>query len=128
MRPRLRGQIAIMSSIAGFHGLPSSPAYSTSKATVKAYGEALRGLYAPDGLEINVICPGFVISPMTDRNNFHMPFLMPVERAALIIRRQLQANRARIAFPLRLLAFVRFLQLLPESWVDRLLSLAPSKN
>lgn len=127
MRPREAGQIAIMSSIAGFHGLPSSPAYSTSKAAVKAYGEALRGLYKAKGIEINVICPGFVVSPMTDKNRFPMPFLMPVERAALIIRRGLRANRGRIAFPLAMTAVVRLLQLLPESWLEKLLNRAPHK-
>lgn len=127
MRPRKAGQIAIMSSIAGFHGLPSSPAYSTSKAAVKAYGEALRGLYKAQGIEISVICPGFVISPMTDKNRFPMPFLMPVERAALVIRRGLQANKGRIAFPLPMVAVVRLLQLLPESWLEKLLNRAPHK-
>ena len=128
MQKRGRGQIAIMSSLAGFHGLPSSPAYSTSKATIKAYGEALRGLYKSEGIEVNVICPGFVETAMTARNAFKMPFLMSAERAALIIRRGLEANKARIAFPLPMLAAIRLLQLLPESLISRILDEAPHKN
>lgn len=127
MKKRGRGQIAIMSSLAGFHGFPSSPAYSTSKATVKAYGEALRGLYKGAGIEVNVICPGFIRTPMTDRNNFKMPLLMSVEKAALIIRRGLEANKGRIAFPFPLLAAVRILQLLPARWSNRLLMALPHK-
>ena len=128
MQARGRGQIAVMSSLAGFHGLPSSPAYSTSKATVKAYGEALRGLYRSEGIEVSVICPGFVETAMTAGNNFKMPFLMSAERAALIIRRGLEANKARIAFPWPMLAGIKLLQILPESLMSRLLTLAPAKN
>jgi short-subunit dehydrogenase len=128
MQRRGHGQIAIMSSLAGFHGLPSSPAYSTAKATVKAYGEALRGLYKPEGIEVNVICPGFIETPLTAGNSFNMPFLMSAERAAVIIRRGLEANKARIAFPLPMIAMIRLLQLLPENWISHILEQVPHKN
>ncbi len=128
MIKRGHGQIAIMSSLAGFHGLPSAPAYSVSKATVKAYGEALRGVYAHQGIRINVICPGFVTSEMTARNNFPMPFMVSSDKAARIIRRGLAANRPRIAFPWPMIAAVRLLGLLPESWLQHLLASAPRKN
>lgn len=128
MRPRRAGQIAIMASLAGFMGMPGAPAYSASKATVKAYGEALRGLLRPDGIEVSVICPGFITSPMTARNPFPMPFLMSADKAARIIIARLQQNRARIAFPLPMLAALRLLQLLPASWSDTLLSAFPKKG
>ncbi len=121
MRERRHGQIAIVSSIAGFHGMPRSPAYSVSKCAVKAYGEALRGLYAADGIRVSVICPGFVETPMTAKNTFPMPFLMPPERAARIIRRGLARNAPRIVFPWQMLVFGRLLGLLPERLVERLL-------
>ncbi len=127
MRKRRSGQIAIMSSLAGFGGLPSSPAYSTSKVTVKAYGEALRGVLRPQGIEVSVICPGFVESHMTARNTFPMPFLMTADKAAGIIISGLAKNKARIAFPFPMLAGIRLLHLLPASWLDRLLSVAPRK-
>lgn len=99
MLPRGRGQIAIMSSLAGFLPLPGAPAYTASKAAVRHYGEALRPTAARSGLKVSVICPGFVESRITATNPFPMPLLMPADRAARIIRHGLSRNRARIAFP-----------------------------
>ena len=99
MVTRKSGQIAIISSLAAYRGFPGAPAYSGSKAAVKVWGEALRADLAPQGVKVNVVMPGFIKSPMTDANDFAMPFLMPAEKAAAIIRRGLAANRARIAFP-----------------------------
>src|SRR3546814_6092917 len=99
MRAVRRGHLAIMSSLAAFRGFPGAPAYCASKAAVRVWGEAMRGVLAPDGVEVNVICPGFVRSRMTAANPFRMPFLMDADRAARIIRRGLERNRSRIAFP-----------------------------
>lgn len=99
MRARRRGQIAVVSSLAGYQGLASSPAYSASKAAVKAYAEALRGFLEPDGIDVSAICPGFVASRITARNRFPMPFFMPADRAARIIAAGLARNRGRITFP-----------------------------
>jgi short-subunit dehydrogenase len=99
MRQRGHGQLALMSSVASFRGMPTAPAYTASKAAVRAYGEALRGALAPAGIRVSVICPGFVRSRITAANRFPMPFLMDADRAARIIRRGLARDRARIAFP-----------------------------
>ena len=128
MRPRRRGQIAIMSSLASFRGFPGAPAYCASKAAVRVWGEALRGMLKSDGLSVTVICPGYVKSPMTDRNDFPMPFLMEAGKAAGIIRRGLAANKARIVFPRRLFAVVWLLALLPPAWTDPLLTRLPEKS
>lgn len=127
MRRRKRGQIAIMSSLAGYFGLAGSPAYSSSKVAVRAYGEALRGLLRPEGIAVNVICPGFIETHMTARNRFPMPFLMKSDKAAEIIRRGLADNRGRIAFPFPMLAMVRMLQTMPASWLDFLMRKIPAK-
>lgn len=127
MRPRGRGQIAIMSSLAGFRGFPGAPAYCASKAGVRVWGESLRGMLARDGIEVSVICPGYVKSPMTDRNDFPMPFLMEADRATQIMRRGLDAGKARIVFPRRLFAAVWLLALLPPNWTDGLLARLPEK-
>ncbi|HUI18958.1 MAG TPA: SDR family NAD(P)-dependent oxidoreductase [Alphaproteobacteria bacterium] len=128
MAPRQRGQIALMSSLAGFRGLPSAGAYSASKAAVKAYGEALRGELAAFGIAVSVICPGFVKSRMTEANKFPMPLLMESTRAAAIIKRGLARNQARIAFPLRLYAAMWLLAALPPALTDRLLVRLPKKE
>jgi short-subunit dehydrogenase len=99
MLARRQGQIALMSSLAAFRGLPTSPSYSASKAAVKALGEAWRLKLAPDGIRVSVICPGFVTTRMTARNNFRMPFLMSAEKAATIIAHGLARDQGRIAFP-----------------------------
>jgi len=127
MRARGRGQIAVMSSLAGFRGFPGAPAYCASKAAVRLMGESLRGELAASGVEVNVICPGFVRTPMTDRNPFPMPFLMEAPHAARVIRRGLERNRGRIAFPRPVLFTVRLLAALPDAWADRLTRTAPRK-
>jgi len=128
MKQRGRGQIAIISSLAGFRGMPSAPAYSASKAAVKAYGEALRGELHEDGIGVSVVCPGFVKSRITDRNEFRMPFLMEADDAARIIVRGLERNRARISFPWPMHAAVWLLAALPPAWTDPFLRKAPKKT
>lgn len=127
MQPRGRGQIAIISSIAGFIGFPGAPAYCASKAAVRVWGESLRGDLAGSGLRVSVVCPGFIRTPMTDRNPFPMPFLMGPEKAAGIIVSRLARNHARISFPWPLYAAVRTLGALPPGLRDRLLRGAPRK-
>jgi short-subunit dehydrogenase len=128
MGGRNRGQIAIVSSVAGFRGLPSAPAYCASKAAVRSWGEGLRVRYAQQGLEISVICPGFVESRMTANNPFPMPFLMDADRAAAIIRRRLARNRGRIGFPFPTYAMGWMLGVLPSGLVDRLTRGLPEKE
>lgn len=120
MRARGQGQIALMSSLAGFRGMPNAPAYCASKAAVRLYGEGLRGRLGRDGIKVSVICPGFITTPLTADNPFPMPFLMPPERAADRIVRGLARNRARIAFPRRLYIPTLLASLLPAALTDPL--------
>src|ERR1700722_19537571 len=114
MAARGAGQIAIMSSIAGFHGLPAAPAYSATKAAVKTLGEAWRGMLAGSGVRISVICPGFVATPMVAGERFPTPFMVSAERAAAIIQRGLAQDRPRIVFPLPMAALAWLMRALPE--------------
>lgn len=122
------GQIALISSLAGMRGLPSSPAYSGSKAAVRVYGEGLRGNLAPFGIEVNVICPGYIKTPMTDVNDFPMPFLMSVEQCAKIIKRDLAKNKSRIAFPFPLYFLVWLAALLSTKITDPIFAKLPGKK
>jgi len=99
MRARKRGQIALISSLAAYYGLPISPSYSASKAAIKAYGEGMRGLAAPDGVGVTVVMPGFVETPMERAFPGPKPFQWSAARAARVIRHRLEGNPARISFP-----------------------------
>lgn len=127
MRRRGRGQIAIMSSLAGFRGYPGAPAYCASKAAIRVWGEALRARESALGIEVSVICPGFVRTAMTAGNAFPMPLLMDAEPAARIIRRGLARNRGRIAFPWPVYAATRLFAALPGGVVDPLMRRLPHK-
>ncbi len=128
MKIRRRGQIGIVSSLAGFRGLPSSPAYSASKAAVRVFGEGLRGNLARLGIEVSVICPGYVRTPMTDVNEFPMPFLMSAEQCASIIKSGLEKNKSRIAFPFPLYFVVWLMMLLSTKITDPIFAKLPGKK
>jgi len=128
MTERRQGQIAIMSSMAAFHGMPGAPAYGASKAWCKSYGEGLRGRLRRHNVGVSVICPGFVESRITAGNRFPMPLFMKAPKAARIIRRGLAKNRSRIAFPLTLYVLAWLLSILPPGWTDPLFAKMPDKE
>ena len=102
MRARGRGQVALMSSLAAWHGLATMPSYCASKAAIKAYGEGLRAWLAPEGIGVTVIMPGFVESRMSRQTLGPKPFLWTAERAAYEISTRLRRNPPRISFPIPL--------------------------
>ena len=121
MRRRGCGQIALMSSLAGVYGLPQTPTYSASKAALKAYGEALRLWLAPQGVAVNVVLPGFVVTPMTASLKGPKPALISAERAAQLICDGLRRNHARIAFPRHLAWGLRWLSVMPAPLTERIM-------
>jgi len=127
MIERKSGQIVLLSSLAGFVGMPSAVAYSVSKVTVKAYGDAIRPLLRDYGIKVSTIFPGFIRTPMTDVNQFEMPMLMEVEQAADIIIKNVAKCRAYIAFPCPMYFIVRALSLLPYFMRDFIFRLLPEK-
>lgn len=127
MIERKKGQIAVMSSLSAFRPLPSAPAYSSSKATVRFYSEALRGVLGKHGIGVTAICPGYIKTPMTAVNTFPMPLLMDADKAAQHIKKRLMRNPARIAFPFPMYALVSLLAALPPFLTDPLFSRLPAK-
>jgi short-subunit dehydrogenase len=121
MRPRGRGQIALIASLAAMRGLPYSPSYCASKAALKAYGEALRSWLLPEGIAVSVVLPGFVETRMSNSVIGPRPLMMSTQGAARIIQRGLSRGRRQIAFPLSLYLGMHLLRALPARLADRLL-------
>lgn len=110
---RRRGHVAIMASVAGYRGLPTAGAYAASKAGLIALFEAMAPELATVGVQLQLISPGFVDTPLTRQNSFAMPFLIPPERAAKIFARGLGTKRYEIVFPWQTALAMRVLRLLP---------------
>jgi short-subunit dehydrogenase len=115
-----KGHIAVVSSVAGYQGLPNASAYGASKAALINMCEALQPELAAAGVKLQLVNPGFVRTPLTDLNEFPMPFLMEVDAAAGRIIRGLESNRFEISFPRRFTWLLKMLQLLPYTVYLRL--------
>lgn len=113
---RRSGHIAIVSSVAGYRGLPSASAYGASKAALINMAEALQPDLDQHGVTLSLINPGFVRTPLTDLNEFPMPFLMEVDAAASRVVSGLARGGFEITFPRRFTFMLKFLRILPISW------------
>lgn len=120
MAARRTGQVAVMSSLAGYRGLPRSAPYSASKAALRNLTESLRIDLQQAGITFSLISPGFVKTPMTDLNDFYMPFMMTVDKAVRIIIRGLEKQKTEIHFPYRLSLLVKAARWLPDRWYARI--------
>ena len=120
-RKRNAGQIVITASIAGYGPLKSCPAYAATKSCLKTWGLSLRGLLAPEGIKVSVVCPGFIRSRITDQNTCPMPFFMEADKAAAIILRRAAKNVGLIAFPWQMRFATWALSILPfrlNEWIN----------
>lgn len=113
MIARRRGQIAVVASVAGYFGLPTSAVYGASKAGLINMAESLKPELDGFGVQLQLVCPGFVRTPLTDKNDFPMPFLMELEDAAEAFYRGLMSDRFEIVFPRRLAYLMKVVRLLP---------------
>lgn len=117
------GHLIGVSSIAGFRGLPGSANYSASKAALSTWLEAARVELKPRGIAVSTVHPGFVATPMTDKNRFPMPFMVPVEKAAKIIVRGIRRKKREINFPWQMVTVLRLIRLMPSWLYDRFAAL-----
>ncbi len=124
MIARRQGHIVGISSIAAWQGVPTSGAYSASKAALSNLLDALRVELMPCGVTVTTVCPGFVATPMTAENDAPMPFLWQPDRAARVIADAIDARRARLAFPWQLVLLARAGQWLPGALRDWILARA----
>ncbi|WP_439573216.1 SDR family NAD(P)-dependent oxidoreductase [Phreatobacter sp.] len=111
---RRAGHLAVVSSVAGFRGLPTSAGYGATKAALINMCEALKPECDAAGVKLQLICPGFVDTPLTKRNDFPMPFLISSERAATIMADGLESSRFSIVFPFRMRLAMAVLRRLPD--------------
>ena len=121
MLARAHGHIAAVASVSGFRALPAAGAYGASKAAVIHLLNSIRFDLEPHGIRITVINPGFIKTPLTDRNRFPMPFLMPVDEAARRIVDGLERDRKEIHFPRALTWTLKALRVLPYPVYERII-------
>lgn len=127
-RGGLRGRVAVLASMAAFIAGPSAPGYCASKAAVQRWAEARDASERKRGIRLHAICPGFVRTAMTARNDFPMPWLMEPEEAARRTLAGIAAGHLRVFYPKRLYAMTRLVGALPPSWQNHLLMKAPPKK
>ncbi len=113
MQQRRLGHVAWIASVAGYSGLPKAGAYGPSKAALINLAESLKPELERQGITVSVINPGFVETPLTQQNDFTMPFLMKAPDAARRTIAGLAEGRFEIAFPTRFVAILKFARVLP---------------
>ncbi len=114
-REKNSGHISIVSSIAGYRGLPNSTGYGASKAALNNLAESLYFDFARYNVRVSLVSPGFIKTPMTDKNEFKMPFLKTAEFAAdKIYKGLMHGSSFEIDFPKELTLILKFLKILPD--------------
>jgi short-subunit dehydrogenase len=118
MLARKSGRLVAISSLAGYRGLPGESAYCSSKAAVNTYMDGLRIHLRGTGVHATTVCPGFIKTPMTAMNTFHMPGLLEADEAARRIIRAIKAGKKVYNFPWRLHVMTKLSRWLPDSWIN----------
>jgi short-subunit dehydrogenase len=122
-----RGALVGIASVAGFRGLPGAGAYSASKAAAIAYLESLRVEMVGTGIDVVTICPGYIATSMTAKNPYRMPFLLPVDKAAVLIARAIARRRRFYVLPWQMALVGRLLRSLPRPLYDAVFARAQRK-
>jgi NAD(P)-dependent dehydrogenase (short-subunit alcohol dehydrogenase family) len=110
------GHLSLVASVAGYRGLPQSLAYGPTKAALIHLAEALYLDVSAQGLGVSVVNPGFVETPLTAQNTFHMPALIGPEEAARDMLRGWAKGAFEIHYPKRFTRWLKFMRLLPYRW------------
>ena len=122
------GTLVGIASVAGIRGMPGHGAYCASKAAVISYCESLRGELRPQGVKVVVLSPGYIATPLTRRNRYPMPFLMPAADFADRAVRAIAAGTPHRIIPWPMALVAALLRVLPAAWLDRLLAGRPRKQ
>lgn len=113
-KQRGQGQLALVASVSGYAGLPNASAYGPSKAALNNLAESLKFDFDKMNIRIQLVNPGFIDTPLTEKNEFAMPALMPLERAARRFADGLATGGFELHFPRRFTYFVKAMSLLPH--------------
>jgi short-subunit dehydrogenase len=122
MVKRGSGQLVVISSLAAYRGLPKSAAYCASKAAVSAFFESLRLDLQPRGIDVTIIHPGFIKTPLTEGRQAQMPFLMELDDAVAKIVSAIERRKKSYAFPWQLASIIRAGMVMPNfmyDWISR---------
>ena len=128
MAQRRSGRLVGIASVAGIRGLPGHGAYCASKAGVIAYCESLRGELRATGVRVVTLCPGYIDTPLTQKNAYRMPFLMPPDAFADVAFKAIEAGSSYRVIPWQMGWVARLLRALPNGVFDRALAGRPRKN
>ena len=123
----LGGTLVGIASVAGIRGLPGHAGYCASKAAAISYCESLRGELRSQGVRVVTIAPGYIDTPLTRKNKYPMPFLMPAADFAERAFRVISAGDSYRVIPWQMGVVAKLLRLLPNAWFDRLLQGKPRK-
>ena len=116
LKKKNKSQVIFMSSVAGYRGLPYAAAYCSSKSAITTFAESIYNQCKNLGIAIRVINPGFVKTPLTDKNKFKMPMIIPVEKAADIMYKKIVfSKKFEINCPWLFCFFMKILRVLPNS-------------
>jgi NADP-dependent 3-hydroxy acid dehydrogenase YdfG len=124
MLERGGGTLSATSSVAGFRGLPNFGPYSASKSYVTSLLESMRIDLRPHGVRVTTVHPGFVVSELTSRNAFDMPFLVQTDKAARIIVKGLLKGKSEVNFPWQMVCLMKFVRWVPNWLYDRVIAIA----
>ena len=128
MRARGSGHLVGIASVAGIRGLPGHAAYCASKAAVISYCEALRGELRSTGVQVITIAPGYVNTPLTRKNRYPMPFLMPASTFADLAFKAITAGDSYRVIPWQMGLVSKLMRLIPNTLWDRILARQPRKH
>ena len=128
MCERGSGTLVGIASVAGIRGLPGHGAYCASKAAAIAYCESLRGELRSSGVRVVTLCPGYIDTPLTRRNRYPMPFLMPADKFARQAFQTIRTGCSYRVIPWQMGWVAKLLRLLPNPLFDRVLSGRPRKH
>jgi short-subunit dehydrogenase len=122
MKKNKKGKIVLISSLAGYVSSPTSLAYSASKRAINSYAEGLRNQLSKYNIKVINIKPGFIESEMTAKNNFKMPFLLPLKDGVDKIEYAISKEKKEYSFPFIFASIVKIVSILPVNLKDFLLN------